>query len=475
MTEWTNSGTHRLCCLKCGHLFGYECIYKWLHHSCNSTNRRCPQCNKTSSVKHIRLLYAKNVTAIDTTELEKLKEALTKTTAAKENAEREVTKYDIRQKLYEQQLSHMKAHISELKNYIAELKKQSLDVSIHTDLSISKDSAKKFCLQHSIGVSKEGGCRILAYNPWHKTLVASQKLSDVLYAGYGIKKFDSDKFQLQQSVFLHSKTIRDLKFHPIHQTLLLSVSFDKDAKLMDIQNNITVHTYKTEYPLWSCCISGDNPNNLLVGAQDGSINQFDIRQTSSAVCTLYEISDRSPVVSLAAVPPTPGSGINRGGFLACRLNTCHVYEVKDDTYLPKQVFLEGPFVSLCYDNQSNHVLISSRPNAKQPFARHTVCTIEKGNEETVICNVVHTFEAGKSQRLLSRPCHMYVDNDTLIAAYQESNSSVSLWSTTKGEQLYNIPVSDPIMDVCSFTVNNDLFLGTLSAQTLQLYNYQEVT
>ncbi len=40
---WTNSGIHRLVCLKCGHLFGEGCIDRWV-----KSNPKCPQCNRPS-------------------------------------------------------------------------------------------------------------------------------------------------------------------------------------------------------------------------------------------------------------------------------------------------------------------------------------------------------------------------------------------------------------------------------------------
>lgn len=34
-------GSHRAVTLRCGHIFGQECIQKWLR-----DNRKCPQCSK---------------------------------------------------------------------------------------------------------------------------------------------------------------------------------------------------------------------------------------------------------------------------------------------------------------------------------------------------------------------------------------------------------------------------------------------
>ncbi|XP_043586153.1 E3 ubiquitin-protein ligase RFWD3-like isoform X1 [Bombus pyrosoma] len=464
MDLWTSSGDHRLCCLRCGHLFGYSCILRWLQTSCTSANRRCPQCNRRAAVKDIRMLYAKKLTSIDTSELDKLKEQLNNVSSEKNRIEMELSKYTLRQKLFEQQITSMR-------NRISELESQQSEINVHSCQKISKHMIKKFHLDRSIEICKDGGCRVLDYNPWFGFLVVSQKSNNMLFSGYGIKKIDSDKFQPRQFILLHNQVIRDITFNTTQQSLLLSVGFDKCAKLMDIQNHIILHTYQTGSPLWSCCWSGNNSNVFFAGAQNGSITQFDIRQTSGAVETLDNAGDRSPVVSLATVPSNPGSGISRGGFIACHLSTCYAYEQKDSKYLPKQIFLEGPFISVCYDQKNNHTLISSRPNARQPHARHIVCTIEKDSEESTICNVVHTFHAGNSQQLLSRPCYLNIENDTLVAAYQESSTSISLWSVSTGKQVNSLPVSDPVVDICAVDVSNNLYLATLSSKKVRIYNH----
>lgn len=462
MEQWTSSGEHRLCCLRCGHLFGYSCIIRWLQHS-NSANRSCPQCKAKASIKHVRTLYAKKLTAIDTSEYDKLKTELKNVSTEKKRIEIELSHHLVRQRIYESQLDDMRKRITELEGQLENTPHKSQDV-----LNLSR----KFYLDRTIEICKESGCRVFDYNPWYKILAVSQKSINSLFNGYGIRKIDCEYFNVRQFVCLHLGVIRDLTFHPSQPTLLLSVGFDKYARLMDIQSNMTVHTYQTECSLWSCCWSGDNPNIFLTGAQNGLITEFDIRQTSGAVRIVDGRPDVSPVVSMAMVPPNPNSGISRGGFVACSLNTCYAYEVRDAAYIPKQVFLEGPFISVRYDAKHNHYLISSRPNARQLQARHTVCTIEKNVDfDTIYCNTIHTFRAGNTQQLLSRPCYLYTENDTLVAAYAESSSNISLWSTANGTQLHSLPVSDPVMDLCSFEANNNLFLATLSSKKLRLYNY----
>lgn len=60
---WSNTGTHRISSLKCGHFFGLSCIEKWL----NSTGGNdCPTCNEKAAKKDIRHHYVATLKAIDT-------------------------------------------------------------------------------------------------------------------------------------------------------------------------------------------------------------------------------------------------------------------------------------------------------------------------------------------------------------------------------------------------------------------------
>ena len=60
---WSNTGSHRISSLKCGHFFGLSCIEKWL----NSTGGNdCPTCNEKANKKDIRNHYVAKLKAIDT-------------------------------------------------------------------------------------------------------------------------------------------------------------------------------------------------------------------------------------------------------------------------------------------------------------------------------------------------------------------------------------------------------------------------
>ncbi|KAG0441510.1 hypothetical protein DMUE_1001 [Dictyocoela muelleri] len=58
MCEYTIDGTHRLVSLKCGHLFGHECIKSWFN---KKKTALCPNCSVKNKLSDIRIIYATEV------------------------------------------------------------------------------------------------------------------------------------------------------------------------------------------------------------------------------------------------------------------------------------------------------------------------------------------------------------------------------------------------------------------------------
>ena len=76
--EFDNSGHHRVVALACGHLFGQNCITKWL-----GERKTCPSCNKKAKRADIRPIFFTKVVVRDTAELEAIRKE-----AAREKAQR---------------------------------------------------------------------------------------------------------------------------------------------------------------------------------------------------------------------------------------------------------------------------------------------------------------------------------------------------------------------------------------------------
>ena len=57
LEPWTNTGYHRLCCLKCGHLYGKSCIVRWVKQQALSTVLQQVQINCRAIICCGRLLH----------------------------------------------------------------------------------------------------------------------------------------------------------------------------------------------------------------------------------------------------------------------------------------------------------------------------------------------------------------------------------------------------------------------------------
>ena len=158
--------------------------------------------------------------------------------------------------------------------------------------------------------------------------------------------------------------------------------------------------------------------------------------------------------------------------MACHLNTCYAYPLKDGIHQANQMNIDGPFMSVRYDEKNNNCLVSCRSSPRQPHVRHYVCNVEKNEEDGFQCNIIHTFHAGTSQKILSRPCHLYTNEDTFVVANNAMSNSVLLWSVSNGKEMFKIPVHDPVVDTCSFELDNT-YLAVLTLKDLHLYSQKE--
>lgn len=65
LEPWAAGGVHRICCLRCGHLFGRSCILRSLR-----ARPSCPTCKAAAKRSHVRLLFVDTVAAMDTAALD---------------------------------------------------------------------------------------------------------------------------------------------------------------------------------------------------------------------------------------------------------------------------------------------------------------------------------------------------------------------------------------------------------------------
>ncbi|KAG8235552.1 hypothetical protein J437_LFUL015392 [Ladona fulva] len=525
-----------------------------------------------------------------------------------------------------------------------------------------------FALVSTVEISRDGGCRVAAFCDPLNLMVVSQRSTNPLFPGFGVKKVDALEFRATQFVPAHQKPIRDLAFSPTSRSLLLSASFDCTARLLDVGSgsNAVVATLSAESPLWSCCWDACDTNLLHVGSQGrespgghpekaahmsfggqsimnrsrannamsrfigfdlsrgigirinlssddeeedslhsntsnasddqdieeeqallfaldrqseggvrspdlsdistdfvpimepgynmedenrhvrnafnlgteqlagptnpsevvdpsssvpepslfitaensptvgdqvastssppsaadsgrpgdgapdtgitaagGVILSFDIRNTNAPISRKTDPEDVSPIIALVPIPPSTGRSLPLGGLMSCHLSTCWAHDKSSNE--SQSMPFDGSFTSLRYEPTTQHFLISSRPCSRAPHVRHHVCerSFRRVNENSgmsSVCNPpVHTFLGGTTQKVLSRSCLVPVGRDLLVAAHQESSSTVALWSVGRGGRVATIPASDPVIDTCPLVVNRETHVALLTEKVLRLY------
>ncbi|XP_076063774.1 E3 ubiquitin-protein ligase rfwd3.L-like isoform X2 [Oratosquilla oratoria] len=476
---WSNSGSHRLSSLKCGHIFGQACIERWL----KGQGGKCPQCNAKATKKDVRVLYAKSLKVIDTSERDRVLHDLEKEREARRKLELEHAQTKLKYELKAQL-------VVKLQNELLALR-QSSAVSSVMDLSQSQGSESKkgrLVLCTSMELQKDGGCRVMAFNSWLNMLVVSVPSQVQMFSGFGVKKVNMLDMKAERYVPIHQKQIRDMAFNPAKNDLLLTVGIDKVAKLTNVCSNANVQTFTTEAPLWACCWDSDEPNVFYVGTSIGTVVKFDTRLTTGSVETLY-VSGSGPIVSLCFVPQSSESTFPMTGLLVARLQSCSFMEVKEDgTTRDHTLPLEGPFTSVSFENSSRHFLVSCRPSQKFPHARHMLCSMSIVNIATepqisnniVSSNIVHTFKGGTTQKVLSRSCLLRRGgganpNGSVVAcASDESNQSTYVWDTSTGNCVQQLKGTDTVIDILSVNTTCGAYLSLLSDKILKVFKWVDV-
>lgn len=315
----------------------------------------------------------------------------------------------------------------------------------------------RFALEKNIEVSKDGGCRVLTYNCRTYELYVSQKSTNNLFPGYGIRKVSCVDYKLGQFVHLHPKPIRDITYSQ-PRDLLLSVGLDSTARI--VERSVPSATFQSGFPLWSCSWDYLRSNEFYVGGVGGVIVQYDVRNPSNYVERLSNASDMSPVVSLCST---------EFGLLSCQLNSCWLWVSNMRQWEPRALPVDGPFMSLCYDNESHRALVSCRPGANSgDRSRLTVCKLKSSGSGEVLFDIEQTFNGSSKSSLMSRPAWVKTAGASWVAAHSESESMLYLHGLD-GARTVSLLAAEPALDVCSVQMNSDTIVAALSETRLRVY------
>ncbi|NXL12402.1 RFWD3 ligase, partial [Mesembrinibis cayennensis] len=483
--QWTNAGDHRLSALRCGHLFGYTCIERWLKGQAG----KCPQCNKKAKRSDIVILYARTLKALDTSEQERMKSSLEKEQMLRRQAELESAQSRLQLQVLTDECSKLRKQVQELKALVAQhnVNASQQPGSSRTCLPgslPSSQSQRKYHLEKVFVVSQTGNCRVMAYCDLLSCLVVSQPSPQSTFIpGCGVKMMSVANLKSSQYIPIHSKQIRGLAFGSRADGLLLSAALDNTLKLTSLATNTVVQTYNAGRPVWSCCWCLDDTNYIYAGLVNGSIMIYDLRDTNSHVQELVPQKSRCPMVSLSYLPRMASASLPYGGILAGTLEGACFWEQKaGNSYRPHHLPLEpGGCIDIQTEISTRHCLATYRPSKNNPCVRcvmmELTCSPLTEASEDVVCssNPVQTFSAGPTCKLLTKNAIFQSpeeDGSVFVCAGDEASNSALLWDAGSGSLLQKLQADLPVLDICPLEVNQTHLLATLTEKTVKIYKWQ---
>lgn len=242
--EYTFTGGHRVVSLKCGHLFGTECIEKWLH---AYKKNYCPTCSAPCRKTHLRPIFATKVEAADT---EKEKEIIDKYT--KENETR---------KALEMEILKLKSQIEILKSSFklnSTVTKPTTGSKIHTRFV-------KYCRIHFF--PDDSFIEFDAIN--QAVIISCRKNGD-----FGLFKYSLSDFSIN-SFIKFGDIVRDFKISPFNDGLCL-VAHGKDVSLLNIYTENTIKSLSFDVNISAISFSRSNRDLIFIADMTGWFYSYNL-------------------------------------------------------------------------------------------------------------------------------------------------------------------------------------------------------
>uniref|UniRef100_A0A0R3S419 RING-type E3 ubiquitin transferase n=1 Tax=Elaeophora elaphi TaxID=1147741 RepID=A0A0R3S419_9BILA len=434
---YTISGSHRVVCLKCGHLFGQACIERWIR---TERAAKCPQCKAKARLPDIRRLYVRAVKALDTTEMEALKE---KNNAYKaENDSLRLENQRLRDKLVEEgKSSSYKAEIERLTNENAVLRERIALQEMHENNSqlMTPPAAK---MMKGAGFSLLAGPMIaLSVEPGSRSLDASGgcfvvtcKVRNDLFMPFGLKLITADHHDTVIPV--HIRKPRCCRFSPFNQQIVLSTGEDNTLCVTSFNDHPRVqHRIPLPTSGWCCCWLSED--DVAVGLINGRVLKFNLQNPTSEPLDITCNKGRLPIINIQFCT-------SQSLLFVTSLKECVLYH-----HMQRHVLVsdEGSINSFCYNQETNNVMITFAPSQHHETVTHVLYALELDSEHKKLRHI-HTYRSlSKKLTRVIRSAFWTTPYGQVAAIYDETNSQLVLYDWTRKCPLVMRRINDMIIDI----------------------------
>lgn len=517
MEDWTVGTAHRICCLRCGHLFGRACIERWIKEK--GAHAKCPSCNKTAKKADIRDIWCKTVKATDSTDLAELQNQLAYERKLRKTESASLYHFRQRYELASSIVEDLKRDIIARDNKIAKLesvikklnKLRQQDVSADgTGDQIDLDSIEieseqmaietnvqpqevkgKFHFAEKLESSAAGGCKAFAVCPTSSIILVAQPSppgTPNVFGNFGLRKYSIFDTNVREFIPLHSKIITSIQLKE-HGALVLTSSMDKKVKLTNTNNNACIQTYNCSQIPTCVSWSTHRDQQFYVGSGNCYVSLYDLRNTSEFIYQTSQKVANTRLLSLASVS-SPGS---LNGVLVNDTRGSQFLEISDESSYQSQNIDQSvehmknhqlPFDGLMgmvdYHRRTNLALITTRQSQVSQNATHNLVrfcrkTSEDGSQK-IECESVRTFIGGRSPELLSQSrilTHPTLDEGVLVGACDDTARGIKIWDASDNTVYQSIRTDVFVRDMICYTPENtnQHLLYALSEKGLSIYKW----
>lgn len=302
-----------------------------------------------------------------------------------------------------------------------------------------------------------------------------------MFVGFGIRYLDLETLKTTNFIHVSSKPISDLivtDYPDNRPNFLLAATMETTGRLFDVRSKLPLQSFRPEIsggleePLVSCCF-GDN-ETLFFGGQRGAVYQFDKRNAQQQTMTVKLPTDSSLVRNVAYVPQSPE--LPNGALLVCTLKELSFYPFLNGSQteigMRGTINVAGPFSAMSYDAATGFVLITKRSN---PFQYIMARFVKAANAVNASLVVKQTFLGSAVMPIQSRPVQypVYGGESVVLSAYLQSTKSLTTWAVENSQKLQQMPVTDPIVDMCPVYLSGVRHLAALTDNKCRIFKVHE--
>lgn len=519
LEEWTIGGDHRLCCLKCGHLYGRSCIEKWIRDS--AAPARCPSCNKNTKKVDLRDLWCKAIRAIDNTEVSRLQQLLESERKLRKTDSAVIFHQNLKIELLHKDLDKLKkdiivkdARIAKLESLVERYSKsyaqklahdnqegrmqdfapidlKELEDNFDSDFEVEPRELKgMFHFAKNIEISPIAGCKGFAMCPTSYMLILAQptpRNSRNIFGNFGLRKYSTIDTNCREFIPLHGKEINSIDLKPFGD-LILTSSRDKTIKLTSVNNNTSVNTYHCAYDPSCVSWSSHREQQFYVASNNCFISLYDIRNTSEYI---YQTEHR--IASSGSISIASASSDDLNGLLVNDLKGSQFVEVSDSSHYDSLTIdsstdhlvchslpFEGLMGTVDFCKRSSLALITTRRSSRSPNVTHNLIKLHRaqtGEEPNKVeCQRVRTFMGGQPGELLNYSRilkHPTLPESVLVGACDQDARGIKLWDSADNTEFQTIKTNDWIRDMIMYSPenSNQHVLYTLSNKGVGVYRW----